>query len=419
MSGFFDLMAANAVSVRAPISGQTGVWVYNSKTLVSSAMKMSGVVVSGRNNSMTVLSKGKSYDTIVRASASMKVNAGGVANSTIVSAGGYLYVSSGGVVDVVSAGNASITILSGGTATNIAAANGGHLNITVAPDTYIQGTRAGSAFEMKNAMISGYTISNGGMHVSSGGTANETTVAYQCYLRVSNGGVANSTIVSSSGDMNVYSGGTALETEWRPGCGTLDVDIEGVATVKLSGVYFCGESRATIDNTSSAMYLSGFSDSHVWVFSGGTASDCAVESVCFGGYAENCSTPIRENNGRNTYVYSGGVVNSFYANYYLANLYIRGAASNVSSFRGPTSVFVFSGGSLDGVIVGNGNYLYVSSGGTAVGILESGGIVVLKEGGAATFVPCIISGGTLGFRDALLGATIHSKTIATSCAVIG
>ena len=76
-------------------------------------------------------------------------------------------------------------VSSGGTATNIVAIDWrAGLGITVAPNTYIQGTYDGSAFEMKDAKISGYTVSRGYLYVFSGGTAHFTTVNYDGSLYV-------------------------------------------------------------------------------------------------------------------------------------------------------------------------------------------------------------------------------------------
>ncbi|MBQ4330088.1 MAG: AIDA repeat-containing protein, partial [Lentisphaeria bacterium] len=74
--------------------------------------------------------------------------------------------------------------------------------ITVASNTYIQGTYAGSAFEMKNAFISGYTVNSGGaMHICYGGVANSTTVNSSGRMLIDSGRVANSTTVNSGGWM--------------------------------------------------------------------------------------------------------------------------------------------------------------------------------------------------------------------------
>ena len=153
MSEFFNLMAANAAIVREPIAGETGVWVYSSETLISSAMKMSGVVVSGKSNSMTVLSKGKSYDTLVRTSARLYISAGGYIESTTVS--NYTTVSN--------AGSAVSTFLSGGT-----------------------------------------------MMLSNGGVASNTSIFKNGIANIYEGGIARDGVISSGGQLMVYAGGTAL-----------------------------------------------------------------------------------------------------------------------------------------------------------------------------------------------------------------
>ena len=119
-----------------------------------------------------------------------------------------MYVSSGGTANATTVySDGRLHVLSGGTATNIYASAGARLNLTVASDTYIQGCFDGTAFEMKDAFISGYTVNSGYLILSSGGTANSTTVS-SGGIYVYSGGTATDTTVSSGGSMVVYSGGT-------------------------------------------------------------------------------------------------------------------------------------------------------------------------------------------------------------------
>ena len=155
--------------------------------------------------SMTVLKGGMAKNTTV--GGFMFISSGGTADSTTVISGGIMCISSGGTADsttVISGG--SMHISSGGTATNIIASNGARLWITVVSNTYIQGTANGSAFEMKNAQISGYGINSWGtLEVYSGGTADSTTINSGGVL-IYNGGVASNTTVNSGGYISLSGG---------------------------------------------------------------------------------------------------------------------------------------------------------------------------------------------------------------------
>ena len=157
----------------------------------------------------------------------------GSAINTTVEPGGKFFI--GGEEGIGFAEN--VTISSGGTmyvysfctATHITAAEGAIIQITVAPNTYIQGNCNGSAFEMKDAFISGYTInSSGGMDISSGGTANSTTIGYRGSMNISSGGTANSTTINLGGNMYISSGGTANSTTINSG-GYMEISSGGTA----------------------------------------------------------------------------------------------------------------------------------------------------------------------------------------------
>ena len=222
--------------------------------------------------SMSVFSGGTANNTTIN-SGYMSINSGGTANNTTVNSGGWMMINRGGkatniVADsgaglaitiapdtyiqgtsvgsafeikghingykvddrrkifVESGGVASNTwiqqggwmmISSGGKATNIVADSGARLDITVAPDTYIQGTSAGSAFEMKDGHINGYKIADRcDMFVESGGVASNTWIQQGGWMEVNRGGEANHTTVnsdnSSGGGMYINNGGMANHT---------------------------------------------------------------------------------------------------------------------------------------------------------------------------------------------------------------
>jgi len=208
---------------------------------------------------MRISSGGVANSTTVNSMGSMFISSGGVANSTTVNSSGVMYISGGVANSTTVNSRGSMYIYSGGTATNIVAESGAKLTITVASNTYIQGTYAGSAFEMKNAFISGYTVnSSRWMYISSGGVANSATVNYDGYMFISSGGTANSTTVNSVGLMYIYSGGTANNTtvnKW----GNMNISSGGTAistTVNCNGrmfIYSGGVHRGSLQIESGAV----------------------------------------------------------------------------------------------------------------------------------------------------------------------
>ena len=238
----------------------SGVYYGSNNQLLSNAMEMSSKTI-GAGASMFVMQDGVARQTNVNGSGSLYVYENGFAEDTTVNSNGGLRIMSGGNVTrtsifggwgtVAKGGSASHTVLynsgrlyvedggkaasvdvksggsisvsSGGTATNINAASGAFLGLSIAPDTYAQGTYNDSAFEVKNAFISGVTIAYGSIQVSSGGSAESVTLnkgwVYSWDGGVANnttinggwfsirGGEARNTTVNSGGSVGIYSGG--------------------------------------------------------------------------------------------------------------------------------------------------------------------------------------------------------------------
>ena len=214
--------------------------IYTSTQIIGSSMILSsGDIASSMTvadgGSVSVYSGGTANYTTVNSWGSLSVFSGGTANNTTIN-NGYMDINSGGTannttinrgyMDINSGGTANNTTVNsggwmminrGGKATNIIADSGAGLLITVAPDTYIQGTSAGSAFEMKDGHINGYKIADRcEMFVESGGVASNTYIQQGGWMEINNGGVANHTTVnsdnSSGGGMYINNGGVANHT---------------------------------------------------------------------------------------------------------------------------------------------------------------------------------------------------------------
>ena len=414
-------------------------------------------------------------DTLISSGGTLTVNSGGLADNTIVNSGGNLYVSSGGTANIIfnpwqgniysNSGAAvayldrdagiyyggwicgivskandietldiesgmSVIVYSGGTANGITATSGGCISFDVASDTYVKGVYNGSAFEMKNAFISGYAVNSGGsLAVSSGGiadhivvsnggllvvlnngTATNAAVSSGGKIAVSQGGFVNSTNLSAGGILDVFSGGTATDTVVSSG-GSLHVSTGGAAknaTIDSNGSMFVsadGMAESTTVNSLGRffVYSGGVAANTTvnlygsfFISSGGTANQTLVESgqlfVSNGGYASGVI--LRAGTDRNQgdlFISSGGTAESVQIEQY-GDCYISG------------------GGMVNDVTVNATGYLRVENLGTATAIKENGGYVDVQNGAEVTFAANTFS--TVELVNA--SATVHSGTIAAN-----
>ena len=186
---WFDALIAAAATVtqEVPIDGQTGVWLKQGTTVISSGMKMTGVTV-GDGQALYIYNRGR-------------------ANSTNVSSGGIMYVSSGGVAigaSVYRNGSANVYGLLSGvsqleSAANVTVFNGG----VVSSAFVLLGTLlVSSGGFAENAVASAFApASRGLLNLRAGGSMNRVTClrAENAYL---NGYVTN-LLVSGVGGVAV------------------------------------------------------------------------------------------------------------------------------------------------------------------------------------------------------------------------
>ena len=360
--------------------------------------------------SMTISKGGIAKNTTV--GGFMFISSGGTADSTTVISGGNMQISSGGTADstmVISGG--SMHISSGGTATNIITSNGARLWITVASNTYIQGTANGSAFEMKNAQISGYGINSWGtLEVYSGGTADSTTVNSGGVI-IYNGGVASNTTVNSGGYISL-SGGIHRGT----------LQIASGATVSAH-IYTGGTIDFTVsDRTTEDGYLIN----DLSLISGTPTYTITVSAdQAFGTYklaqgAENFTNTISIGNGMITYgsitvngedfVYNGTTYSLDQVNGNLT-LTARGKEKAPAVFIYSSGTLTSSGAVIDNATLANGgnNSMHISSGGTANSTtVNYGGEMNISSGGTANSTT--VSRGYMYIRS---GGVANSTTVTT------
>ena len=275
----------------------------------SQANEIKDISLTGRGNDIYVMSGGTAVNTTVRNEAGLKIYDGGLATS-VTAAYGKVCVYSGGSADKVNM-NGSFELHSGGTLTNITMTYD-YFDICVAPDTYLQGTRAGKDFKMENGLISGFVYSDGNLHVSRGGIVDAATIgggkSEEDYanLIVYDGGLASRTIAVEESYVIVSSGGTALDTTLGSGAfmavynGGSAVDIlvqsRGNCHIRSGGV---------VDN------MTVESRGYVYVSSGGVAkntvltnSDCYFSIESGGTHAGR----MRTEEGAIVSAYAGAVI---------------------------------------------------------------------------------------------------------------
>ena len=202
---------------------------------------------------------------------------GGVATSTTVIAGGTMRISGGAADTITVESRGSLCIDSGCTVSNISAATGAYLELTVAPDTVIQGSCGADTFEVKDGVFSGTgydtinilsggtmtsATNNGVMHISSGGVADSIT--NNGSMHISSGVIVNSTV--NNWEMDIANGGVANFTTIAGRSATLSIYDGGVAN---STFVNASEGRLIIDNGGSASDVTVNSGGSMTVAEGG------------------------------------------------------------------------------------------------------------------------------------------------------
>ena len=300
----------------------------NGRMDVSGGMANSALIYSG--GSINVFSGGMADAVAVNAYGWLFASSGGLVNNAAVNTDGRMTVLKGGeAVNTIVSSGGSMCVLSGGTATNIVASSGAYLKLTVAPDTYIQGTWDGRLFKLENASISDYTL--------------DSNIEFD----IASGAVANSITVAKDGCLYVSSGGTATS----------------ITAVKGAGLWFDVAPETYIKGTYNGngfemknAFLSGYTVSNngvIFISSGGTASKTTVNKYgsveVIGGVANKTTL----NADGWLHVYSGGIANNV----------------KVNSWGG---LFVSSGGTANSVTLEKGGEMDIESGGTVNNLIVNG-----------------------------------------------
>ena len=207
------------------------------------------------------------------------------------------------------------------------------------------------------------TTVNGNVYVSSGGTANSTTVNGNVY--VFSGGVANTTTVNSGGDMKVYNGGTANYTTVND-FGSMHVSEGGTANY------------TTVNSGGRLVLLDGGNSYDITVFAGGQLGwfcwneERHWDSIVDGKIADNVFIA-----DSNMYISSGGTANSttvsggwMYVEYGgVANSTVLAGSSFYDDYNNDIYdygfLYVSNGGVANATIVKKCGSMYIYAGGVA------------------------------------------------------
>ena len=387
---------------------------------ISSGITSDGITLT--NDSMTVLDGGTATCTTVNTSGYLYVSSGGKVSNTIIDWGsihissggaalnttitkeGYILVEgyassattgeednglidvcSGGVLEDATLGGGCLFVFSGGTATNINIVDNSFLYMTVAPDTYVQGTWYGCAFEMKDAYVSGITVQQCGLYVSNGGMA-EDIVNLGGKVGVGFGGTVTNTIINE-GSIFIYEGGMANDIEVNGG----EVDVVDGSIINNVSV---NEGYLFIESGGTANGATVSSGAVFNVAGGGTASSIVIES---GAHLELTVAPDTYLQG----TYNGSAIEI--EDGYMSSIIVQDDGW----------LSVLNGGRIDYVQVKDGE-LYICSGGTAFNIERTPceGYVRFEEGASVSFAS-EYSGVYYGSSNHLLShaATMTNKVV--------
>jgi len=244
-------------------------------------------------------------ETTLNSGGSLIVSNRGTADTTTVNNYGDLTILSGGIASNVKISSGGwFTVSSGGTATDVVAVSGGVLRFTVAKGTFVSGTSAGSAFEIKNGYCSGYSVNNGALNVSGDGIVDSIMVngGYYSWLSVSSGGTATN-IIENGGGVYVEEGA-----------------VVSFAENTFSGLTICGNNAAAT------------------VHSGTIAEGTVVNTQEMGEHRASAFLTV----------FSSGIA--------------KDTTVNLSG-----NVYISSGGIANGMTICSGGSLFLSSGGTMTG----------------------------------------------------
>jgi len=341
--------------------------------------------------SMNIYSSGVAQNTIVN-NGVLNIYSSGVADNTTLNGHGGIEVSPGGTATGATVNPGTILYInSGGTALNIAE-NGGEVleygSASFVPNIF---SDVVLNYGMSATVHSGTTAfrttvnSHGGMNVI-GGSADSTTITSDGYVTVGNGGLVNHTTIGSGASMYLYT-----SSGWEE---------QGIGATTASNTTVLGNGVLYLSSGAVADGINVAGSGRVWVSSGAMATGIVAESGAGVYFPIALDTVVTGTSGGTAFALSDGKISDL----------------KIDSGNG---FGVLSGATATNPVVQSGGSLFVYDYGSAVGIIEDGGYVVVSASGSATFTPHEFSGAVLKQYES---ATVHSGTTATdttvSCCVL-
>ena len=366
----YIMSGAQATSTTVNLGGW--LWVYDSG--IVNETTVAGI--------MRVEWGGMATRTTVDSDGTVSVFSGATATSTTVNSGGKMWVISGGTaLDVVNSGGRVGGYVLGG---DTAVLSGRHQDGTV---FYISGGTA-------NNII-------GGLFLSNGGIAYNTTVDSGSDLRVMSGCTAAYTTVGNGGSAYVGNGGTMhLSTTVNSG-GSLFVDSGGAAFGLVnSGGYVGG---VVVGGDTQTFVAGANQDGTVFFISNGVASNVSGQLNVSGGVANHTTVDgfIMQVDGtvNDTTVNSGGTMQLLggVANYTTLNgsgtlMDVIGASANFTTMNSGASIWL-EGGTANRTTMNGGSFSLLSYG-VANSTIVNGGYLKLSKGVTANDT-IVNSGGSM------------------------
>ncbi len=280
-----------------------------------------------------------------------------------------------------------------------------------------------SMFVSSGGTANSTTVYGGKMTVLAKGMANSTTVSSGGRMMIEGTGVANYTMVTINGEFYASSGGTMNHTTVNGLVAVLDSAGAANDTTVLYGGRFRvskGTANSTTVNSGGEMEVSSGgtatsttvnSGGKMEVSSGGTAAvireDGGYIDVKSGAVATFVSNTMEDLvfSGTTASLHSGTTANNTQVKY-SGKLYVCGGRASNTTVSLEGSIVV-SGGAANGNTVNFDGRMYVSSGGTANRTtVNSGGSVDVRSGGTANSTT-VTSGGSVAVRS----GTVNSTTL--------
>jgi autotransporter passenger strand-loop-strand repeat protein len=284
------------------------------------------------DSGVTVFSGGSLCRVKVCAGGNVDILSGGFVSSATLSSGADgVYVFSGGLLSAATCESGAKLIVSGsGSASGLTVSKGALLSFCVAKETFISGTSAGSAFEIKNGAVNGFSVDSGCQLVVSSGclaqairenggyvdvipganvsfspnSFSKVELSYNCNATVHSGTTATGVIVHKNGRLVIGSGGSALGIVEDGGY----VEVAPGAQVSFAVNSFSDmdlvNSNCTVHSGTTATNIEVATEKTMYVFSGGIARNLQVTNgtlvVSAGGMI--CGLTVNKNKG-NVFAY--------------------------------------------------------------------------------------------------------------------